>query len=231
MLNTIPSSLKIAGLLLGGLVICIAVFVAVYRAKYPTYTYRYRMTVTVEVDGELRSGSSVIEVNVRKNSSPMFEKRVLLESVQGEAALVPIRGGLDLVALLASGFYGEDVDYPTRVVPGVFELNTFEESVRERLPGLRGRRELSGKWLPTLVLVSDPNDSATLRVIRPDEFDQLFGAGVRLRGVTIEMTTDAVTNGIEGRLPFLNREKERLYHLYTRPNVFTPHHSSFVRNF
>jgi hypothetical protein len=230
MQSKIPPSLKIAGLLLGGLVVCIAVFVAVYRAKYPTYTYRYRMTVTVEVDGEPRSGSSVIEVNVRKNSSPMFEKRVLLESVQGEAAFVPVRGGLDLVALLASGSYGEDVDYPTRVVPGVFELDTFDERVRDRLPGLRGRRELSGKWLPTLVQVSDPNDSATLRVIRPDEFDQVFGPGVRWRGVTIDMTTDAVTHGIEERLPFLIKERENRYLVYTRPNMFTPNYSYFVRS-
>jgi hypothetical protein len=225
-----PSSLKIVSVLIGVLVLCIAAFVAVYKAKYPTYTYRYRMTVTVEVDGEPRSGSSVIEVNVRKNSSPMFEKRVLLESVRGEAAFVPIRGGLNLVALLASGPHGEDVDYPTRVVPGVFQLNTFEESVRERLPGLRGRRELSGEWLPTLVLVSDPNDSATLRVIRPDEFDQVLGPSVRLRGVTIEMTTDTVTNGIEGHLPFLIREKERLRGLYGYPNVFVPHYRSFKRS-
>jgi len=230
MQSKIPPSLKIAGLLLGGLVVCIAVFVAVYRAKYPTYTYRYRMTVTVEVDGEPRSGSSVIEVNVRKNSSPMFEKRVLLESVQGEAAFVPVRAGLDLVAFLASGSYGEDVDYPTRVVPGVFELDTFDERVRDRLPGLRGRRELSGKWLPTLVQVSDPNDSATLRVIRPDEFDQVFGPGVRWRGVTIDMTTDAVTHGIEERLPFLIKERENRYLVYTRPNMFTPNYSYFVRS-
>jgi hypothetical protein len=118
----------------------------------------------------------------------------------------------------------------SRIVPGVFELNTFEEYVREWLPSLRGRRELSGKWLPTLVQVSNPNDSATLRAIRPDEFDQVFGLGVRLRGVTIDMTTDAVTHGIEERLPFLIREKEKRNLVYIRPNVFTPNYSYFVRS-
>ena len=37
-----------------------------YKINYPTYTYRYRMTVNVEVDGQMRSGSSVIEVRVSK---------------------------------------------------------------------------------------------------------------------------------------------------------------------
>jgi hypothetical protein len=229
MLSKPGRSLRIAGIILA-LVAVFAFCFAIYRTKYPTYTYRYRMKVTIEVDGETRSGSSVIEVNVRKNPSPLFERRVLLESVQGEAAFVPLREGLGLVALLASGPYGENVDYPTRIVPHVFNLNTFEASTREWLPSLSGQRELSGKWLPTLVLVSDPNDSATLRVILPDEFDHAFGRGVRFQGVTIEMTRDAVTRGIEERLPSLVKEKERLYHLYSLPYVFTPHYSSFVRS-
>jgi len=221
--------LRIAAITLALVAVFVVCF-AVYRTKYPTYTYRYRMTVTIEVDGEARSGSSVIEVNVRKNPSPMFERRVLLESVQGEAAFVPVREGKGLVALLASGPYGEDVNYPTRIVPLAFNLNTFEDSVRERLPSLRGRRELPSKWMPTLVLVSDPNDPATLRVIRADEFDQTFGPGVRLRGVTIEMTTDVVTHGIEERLPLLVRERESRYLVYTRPNMFTLSYSYFARS-
>jgi len=41
----------------------VAIFV-LYKISYPTQTYRYRMTVNVEVDGQMRSGSSVIEVKV-----------------------------------------------------------------------------------------------------------------------------------------------------------------------
>jgi hypothetical protein len=44
------------------------------------------------------------------------------------------------------------------------------------------------------------------------------------------MTADAVSYGIEERLPFLIREKERLRGLYGYPNVFVPYYRSFKRS-
>src|SRR6266852_2768355 len=44
------------------LVLGVGALVAGYMYKYPNYTYRYRLTVNIEVDGKVRSGSSVIEV-------------------------------------------------------------------------------------------------------------------------------------------------------------------------
>ncbi len=37
-----------------------------FKSQYPSFTYRYRLTISTTVDGEGRSGSSVIEVKVGK---------------------------------------------------------------------------------------------------------------------------------------------------------------------
>ena len=53
--------------------IALAVIVAgvvLFKLKYPTYAYRYRMTVTVAVNGQVHTGSSVIETRISKQ--PVF---------------------------------------------------------------------------------------------------------------------------------------------------------------
>jgi hypothetical protein len=105
-------------------------------------------------------------------------------------------------------------------VPAHFKLNTDRQWAS--LPSLRGKWELPDKDLPTLVTFSDPNNSATLRVIRPDQLEQVFGPNIRWRGVLIEMTTDPVTRGLEARLPFLRRA-------YGHPRMFIPSYDAFLR--
>lgn len=202
----------------------IAALVVVYKVSYPTYTYRYRMTVQVDDGGETRSASSVIEVRVSKQPQFLPEVGPLSSSVRGQAVFVDLTGGRNLVALLASGSTGEDRGFPKKVVPSHFKLNVFRDQDLTRLPDLRGRWELAPDELPTLVTVTNPNDAATARVVRPAQ------VGVRLRSITIEMTTDSVASpkNIETKLPFLVKQKQASLE-YNRPDVFTPNYSSFVK--
>jgi hypothetical protein len=180
--------------------------VVLYQIRYPTYTYRYRMTVNVEVAGQTRSGSSVIEARVSKQ--PVFLPGVnpLEYSERGEAVFVDLGGqGNIIVALLASGPYGEGAAYPSFVVPPHFKLNLFDDRQLASLPTLRGRWELANKDLPTLVTFSNPSDPATAKVIRADQLEQSFGPRVHWRGIVVEMTTDAVTHDIESKLPWVTK--------------------------
>lgn len=176
-----------------------------YKIGYPTQTYRYRMTVNVEEDGQMRSGSSVIEARVTKQ--PMFLPGVnpLEYSERGEAVFVDLGGQRNIVALLASGSYAEGAAYPSFIVPQHFKLNLFKDSQLASLPQLRGRWDLTNKDLPTLITFSNPGDPATAEVLRADQLEQFFGAGVRWRGIVVEMTTDAVTHVIESKLPWVTK--------------------------
>jgi hypothetical protein len=213
---------------LGIAVAVVAIAAFLYKLKYPTYAYRYRMTVEIDVGGEIRSGSNVIEVTVSRQPQFLPEVGPLSQSVRGEAVFVQTSDGRNVVALLASGADGENVDYPRQIVPRQLNLNLFDDRALADLPKLSGRWELASDRLPTLVTVSNPNDWKTARVISPDQLDQALG--VRLRSITITMTTDSVTSGeIEVRLPFLVTQRADLSHLYSYPHVFSPHYSSFMR--
>jgi len=206
----------------------IAIAVVLYKLSYPTYTCRYRMTVNVEVDGKLRSGSSVIEFQISKQMRFLPDVNPIKFDAVGEAVYVDLDGQRGLMALLKSGTNATDGNFPLRVVPAHFKLDMDRQLAS--LPGLRGKWELPANELPTLVTFSDANRSATLRIVHPDQLEQAFGAGVHWRGIVIEMTTDPVTHGLESRLPFLVSEKNALRRAYQNPFKFIPEYFAFVRD-
>jgi hypothetical protein len=200
---------------------------ALYKLSYPTYSCRYRMTVNVEVDGQLRSGSSVIEFSVTKQMQFLPDVNPIRFDAKGEAVFVDLGGQRSLIALLRSGEFAQNGHFPLSVVPAHFNLNRDHQYTS--LASLRGRWELADKDLPTLATFSDANNSATLRVIRPDQLEQAFGPNIRWRGVVIEMTTDPVTRGLETRLPFLVSQKNTLRRAYGHPREFIPSYNAFLR--
>ena len=52
---------------------------------------------------------------------------------------------------------------------------------------VRGVVELRPPLIPTLVTFAAPFDPSTVRVVRPDEFGEVFGPGFRFRRATLEM--------------------------------------------
>jgi len=119
-----------------------------------------------------------------------------------------------LVGLLAAGPSGEDVDYPGRIVFLAFNLDGNDPNTPKRLSLLRGKRDLDiyhsslyevrKRLLPTFVTFRDLNDLSTARIAPPDLFDEIFGTGFKLRNVSIEMTSDPVTSGIEKKMLWWN---------------------------
>jgi hypothetical protein len=212
---------------LGIVALAIVGVIAIYKLSYPTDSCRYRMTVNVEVDGQMRSSSSVIEFSVSKQMRFLPDVNPIRFDAEGEAVFVDLGGQRSLVALLRSGEYAQEGSFPLGVVPKHFKLN-FARQVAP-LSSLRGKWELDDKDLPSLVTFSDANNSATLRIIRADQLEQVFGRDVRWRGIVIEMTTDPVTHGLEARLPFLVSQKNALKDPIGESSKFTPKYWFFIR--
>ena len=192
---------------LGIIVACLALLVggaiAWWMINYPTYSYRYRMIVDVLSGGAVHSGASVIAVRVDKQ--PQFGSAPpQVSRVDGEAAFVDLGRGRNVIALLAAGPQAKDGDYPYNVVPTLFGL-TFADRDLAKLPGLRGRREVPANFLPTFMTFTDLNDAATAREIKPEEFEQVFGPGVQLRSVVVEMTAAPTTREIAQRMPWWDK--------------------------
>jgi hypothetical protein len=182
-----------------------------YELLYPTYTYRYRLSVEVGTPDGLRTGSSVIEV--RYETLPDVNGRNHVSRIFGEAIFVDLGQGKNLIALLAAGPSGEDVDYPGRIVFVAFNLDGNDPDTPKRLPQLRGKRnldidhsslyEVTKRFLPTFVTLTDLTNPSTVRVAPFGLFDETFGASFKLRTVAIEMTTDPITKGIENKIPWI----------------------------
>lgn len=218
---------------LGIIAVCAAVFIggaiAWWKINYPTYTYRYRMTVNVLDGDKVRSGQSVIEVKVSKQ--PQFGSAPPQVSyIYGDAVFVDLGDGRNVIALLAAGPNARDVDYPYNVVPELFGLS-FADQDLAKLSSLSGSREAPANYLPTFVTFSDLNDSKTARVVKPEEFDRVFGQSTRLGRVVVEMVDAPITRSIEERMPnIINQLREQASTLQVRKadDPYTPRLGHFV---
>jgi hypothetical protein len=176
--------------------------------------YRYRLTVEVETPEGVKTGSSVIAVKQtlgRAGGAPASSQ--IYTRVRGEAVAVDLPGGQTLFALLRSQ---SSNDWAAGIVPalapqmvdpggaarfdGVLLLEGVAEVPRFFPPTqLLGRR--SG--YPMLVTFGDVSDPTSVELVDPDDLAASFGEGVKLKRITVELTDDPVTTGIEGRLGWL----------------------------
>jgi hypothetical protein len=180
------------------------------------------MTVEVEVDGKMHTGSSVIEVQLETQPQFLPGVGLVVQKVSGEAVFVDLGEGRNVVALLASGPRGQGVNFPASAVPEHYRLSYTDEDL-VKFPHLTGRWQLDPQAppessVPTLVTLGDLNDPTTAKIVRPDEFPQVFGADVKPPTITIEMTRDRVTRAIEKKLPWLTHVED---YRTVRNNPFT----------
>jgi hypothetical protein len=193
--------MRVLGIIVGLVAIGVAGFIAWYKVSYPTYGYRYRLTVEVLVDGQVRSGSSVIGVSIDKQPK-IGSAPPQLSRAYGDAVSVDLGQGRTLFALLSSGLDGNDINFPQNVVPTVFHVS-LDDIEAENSSKLQGSRNIPKEYWPTFATFSDLNDPKTAKLVGPEQFAKVFGPDVRLTNVLIEMTSDPVTRGIDKKLPWL----------------------------
>ena len=182
-------------------------------------TFRYRLTVEVETPKGLRSGSSVLEVDVSEtgeNSITFPEARGISTDVRGEAVAVDLPHGKVLFALLRSQESADaaagwpidalkplrprgDYDY-VRMVRAMKDMG--ELAVLPRMLPLAGQRQERSGY-PMLVTFRDIDDPTSVELVDPDDLAATFGEGVSLKRITVQITDDPVTTGIEKRLGWL----------------------------
>lgn len=187
--------------LLGLVVSSLLIYIA-WNVFFPSHIHRYRLTIEVEADGNVHSGSSVIEVAVTEQPKLLPEIGAL-GKIRGEAVFVDLGQGRNLVALLAGGPHALNEDAPRYVAVKAYGLPPGASSY-SAINRLSGQRELTYPTLPTLATFLDVNDPKSGRILHPNELEHAFGAGVRFRHGWVEITTDPPTSGrIKDRLPFL----------------------------
>lgn len=179
--------------------------VAYYWFVFSVFSHRYRLTIEVETPSGLKTGSSVIEPRAR-TQSPGLSGRSVVPSVSGDAVFVDLGNGKNVVGLMAGGPEGRDVGAPVRLAMEAFGVRNCRKSMCDwrQMQSMSGRRDLPLGLVPTLVTFGDVDDPKTARIIRPDEFEKVYGPGYHFKRAWIEMTDDPITRNIYTRLPWLD---------------------------
>jgi hypothetical protein len=185
-----------------GVALLIALLTGWWKYEFPSGTWRYKMTVTVETPEGLKTGYAVREVRFREFPQILGATSGTSVSTRGEAVVVDLGHEKYLFALM-------DVDGSYRIVYDAFPHQS--ENVHEYIhyyKSLTGQKKvLEHNQYPTFVTFTDIKDPKSVVAVARDNLAGPFGAGVTLKDITLEMTDEEVTWGIETYLGWLDTVK------------------------
>jgi hypothetical protein len=144
---------------------CLIAAVVVGRTAFPSYSHRYRLTVSVEVDGEVHSGSSVIEVTWR-GQPEIGDVGAFQPSIRGQAAFVDLGRRGAIVAALLPGGAGNRSSSATYLAMKAYGVTRGYDAYRT-IGQQSGRRDLAPDNMPLLIWLANVSDSTTARVVDP----------------------------------------------------------------
>ena len=179
--------------------------VALWGCGSSSNTQRTKITVEVETPSGMRSGYSVVEDVMTPAGALSISDNKYSSTFRGEAVAVDLPSGRTLFALLHNG---HSFDMPNLIGRALYPEGRKEgepalepgHPPREMRAQIRG---LTEPGLPLLVTFGDINDPKSVVRVDPDNLAATFGAGVRLRRITVAVTNEPVTVRIEEQLGWL----------------------------
>jgi hypothetical protein len=177
------------------------------------YSWRQKMTVTVETPAGEVSGSSVSEVSWRKHWI-QTDGVGWSYDLTGEAVVVEVAPGRFLFALLTGAGTTEYMGTVAAASITGREGRVIDGALFGEVQGRRGRAAgvitVPEVQYPMLVTFGDIAKPETVREVDPEDLSAVFGEGVRLKAVTLEITEEPVTEGVVVALPFWGFLKEQV---------------------
>ena len=194
----------------------------------PTYAFRFKLSLAVEVDGQMKRGFSVVDLEEYAGS---FERMVHTRNYSEAIYLELGAPHTPLVALLtystdANTFpYGMVALLRAYAAPSRWDWDRLRNDELDKLQRRRGVREISlGSLklgdLPDFITFDDPLRPASVRRVDPTHLAATYGNGVRLAQATIEIVDTAGwlsfgggiprTSGIEQKLPWLDAYRNKM---------------------
>lgn len=168
-------------------------------------SWNQRLTLVIETpQGEVR-GSAVTRVTKTETSGSLVlpEARGVRSKVEGEAVVVEVVPGKFLFALLSgSDEWERDAANWVYTAYQLIEVDSHSRAMGTiRTQPLDTPVPMPPEGWPMLVTFDDITKPETVRRVDPADLVAVFGEGVRLKAVTLEVTREAVTAGqVEGVL-------------------------------
>jgi hypothetical protein len=228
-------AIKITAILIAVACVVVGGALIAYWVTYPAYTHRMKVFIEIEDGQEVRSGSGVLEVTFQ--FKPALGDSGASCDLQGDAIPIELKSG-PVVAVLYQ-YYNEylptraPVDQ-TRVGFCNMALLAYGLGIRnnqdtlEALASKSGRVQVPPRGIPSFVVFSDPRIPSTGKLVPEGEFSQVLGPGVRLRGVSLELTKEPITRGVIEKVPAVAMVLSRKDKGATRrPRNYEPNPSDF----
>jgi hypothetical protein len=182
-------------------------------------SYRYKLTINVETPEGISSAHSVIAVQFFGTMKGFEALGGGSVRARGEAVALDLPNGQTLFVLLRSEF-SEDWAaqahwrrYPKSTDEFETTAQFYEAMIHERsvypvpreVEGIG--REMVDNY-PYLVTFKDIADPTSVVRVDPDDLAASFGAGYRLKAITVQVTDEPVTVGIVKKLGWLGKHPE-----------------------
>ena len=175
-------------------------------------TYKYRLSATVDTPQGERQGHSVIAVWWR-GANPVFGTQGSAGfTVKGEAVAVDLPDNQTLFVLLTRPGDQDWAAYNHESVKLAEPEDSSRAAYMAKIAADRGVHPLNRRRkvatedsdnYPYFVRFKDINDPKSVEQVDPDNLAKSFGTGVKLKSLTVQMTDEPVTVGIEKRLGWL----------------------------
>lgn len=184
--------------LLGGAALC----GLVWYTSPPQHRYRFKMTIEVETPEGIRSGSAVYEVTAQNLQALLPDEADRSWATKGEAVAVDLPRGVTLFALLKTGaMHGDMASLSMTALDPAYNNDVVESAERISTgQGIISPAIVKPTDYPMLVWFPDINDPRSVTQVDPGDLQESFGAGYRLKAITVQVTDAPVSTGIEKRL-------------------------------
>jgi hypothetical protein len=189
--------------------------------------FKYKLSLAVETPDGIKTGFNVVEISHASVSIPAGGT---MTRARGEALYLDLGPGRrPLIALLTGhrdekGRYGNWGEFsPFNLLARLYgERFTDYGMKNENIPVLvahRGAKEIAagGGDLPDLVTFGDINDPKTVMAVDPKALEATLGPGIKWKSITLEVTDEPLTTGIETKLGWLKTTLGTLDGLAHRP--------------
>lgn len=189
-----------------------------------TDSYRYKITVEVDTPEGLKSGFAVREVSYSEQLIKLPDATGVTTRQRGDAVAIDLPGGKALFALLPvnaceplQAAFGNDAPATLDAAKADGRVAVLAQT-RSKVGYDKGVAVIKQvQTYPILVTFTDIADPASVRRVDPADLAASFGPGVRLKRITVRITDDPVTTGIEKRLRWLPRVYEIMKGTAFRP--------------
>ena len=225
---------KILRFLFKASVVLIAITVIVpvvwYYMAFPAYSWNQKMTVEVETPDGVVTGSSVTSVEWSRSFFGVIwlDAPEWVSKMQGEAVVVALPDGKYIFALLSkSNNHEYTSDLATKTLYDTTKRTRSKEAFR-RVIKLKEPLTVPSNLYPLFVTFTDVNDPTTVQQVDPDDLAATFGEGYSLKSITLEITDESVTKGMELLLGWLEEYQQNFYMLNGKRCIACPVSSEYL---